>query len=183
MDAKTLCLAMLSEGPASGYEIKKAVEDGPVRHFFRLSFGTIYPALGRLHQESLVTVSEESEPGRPDRKLYAITPAGRNHLIAALAAPSMDDRVRSEFLLSLYNVQLLDPAQRARLIDERLSYLDADFDQIAERRQELAGLPLPDGTDALLKFAETIRTAEAEFLRSLKTAWSRQSQSFPDTAR
>jgi hypothetical protein len=41
---KTLCLAVLSMGDASGYEIKKLLE-GPFRHIHEASFGAIYPAL------------------------------------------------------------------------------------------------------------------------------------------
>src|SRR3546814_8991519 len=37
MDAKTLCLGVLSRGAASGYEIKKAFEEGPFSHFHQRS--------------------------------------------------------------------------------------------------------------------------------------------------
>ncbi len=41
MDAKTLCLGALSRGDASGYEIKKAFEEGPLSHIHEASFGAI----------------------------------------------------------------------------------------------------------------------------------------------
>ena len=51
MDAKTLCLGALSRGDASGYEIKKAFEEGPLSHIHEASFGAIYPALTRLDEQ------------------------------------------------------------------------------------------------------------------------------------
>ncbi len=53
MDVKTLCLAVLFQGEATGYEIKKAFEEGPFAHFQRASFGSIYPALSKLLVEEL----------------------------------------------------------------------------------------------------------------------------------
>ncbi|MCZ6511637.1 MAG: PadR family transcriptional regulator, partial [Alphaproteobacteria bacterium] len=48
MDTKTLCLGVLTHGDASGYEIKKALEDGPFGHIQEIGFGSIYPALAKL---------------------------------------------------------------------------------------------------------------------------------------
>ncbi|MEE8545632.1 MAG: PadR family transcriptional regulator, partial [Alphaproteobacteria bacterium] len=50
MDVRTLCLGVLSEGGASGYEIKKKLEQ-TYRHFFQASFGSIYPALSRMTED------------------------------------------------------------------------------------------------------------------------------------
>jgi DNA-binding PadR family transcriptional regulator len=52
-DVRTLCLGILSIGEATGYEIKKALEEGPFGHVLEASFGAIYPALGRLTEEGL----------------------------------------------------------------------------------------------------------------------------------
>ena len=45
MDVRTICLGILTRGDATGYEIKKLVEDGGYQHFVEASFGSIYPAL------------------------------------------------------------------------------------------------------------------------------------------
>jgi PadR family transcriptional regulator AphA len=47
MDIRTLCLGILTFGDATGYTIKKRLE-GPLRHFYDASFGSIYPALRKL---------------------------------------------------------------------------------------------------------------------------------------
>ena len=50
MDVKTVCLGMLSDGEASGYDLKKQFESS-FGHFFAAGFGSIYPALSSLADE------------------------------------------------------------------------------------------------------------------------------------
>jgi len=95
----TLCLAILHGGEATGYEIKKASMEEDWRYFVDASYGSIYPALARLACEGLVTVREEAQSGRPSRKIYAITPGGRDALRAALSEDPGEDVFRSRFLL------------------------------------------------------------------------------------
>ena len=47
MDIKTLCLGVLTQGEASGYDIKKHFEC-VFSHFYVAGFGSIYPALTEL---------------------------------------------------------------------------------------------------------------------------------------
>ena len=76
MNVRTLCLGVLSSGEASGYEIKKEIEEGLFNHFIDASYGSIYPALTQLAGEGLVTVRAEEQSGKPDKKVYAITTKG-----------------------------------------------------------------------------------------------------------
>ena len=76
MNVRTLCLGILTTGEASGYEIKKEIEEGLFSHFIDASYGSIYPALTQLAGEGLVTVRAEEQSGKPDKKVYAITPKG-----------------------------------------------------------------------------------------------------------
>src|SRR3546814_15114546 len=77
MDGKTLCLAVLFREEATGYEIKKAFEEGPFAHFQRAGFGSIYPALSRLLAEGLAEARAHEQDGRPDKKVYRLNAAGR----------------------------------------------------------------------------------------------------------
>ncbi len=121
MDAKTLCLAVLSRGDASGYEIKKTLEDPPFSHFQDTGFGSIYPALSSLAQGGLVTGRAMPQDKRPDKKVYSITPAGRTALIDALGQPPGPDRFRSDFLFILFLADQMPSARLRRLIDDRIA--------------------------------------------------------------
>jgi PadR family transcriptional regulator AphA len=116
---KTLCLAVLSMGDASGYEIKKLLE-GPFRHIHEASFGAIYPALARLQEENFVTYEERSQEKRPDKKVYALTQGGRFELIQELTIVPGPDRIRSDFLVQMLYAHLLPPSHIAQVIEQRL---------------------------------------------------------------
>jgi len=124
MDTKTLCLAILIKGDASGYEIKKALGQQPYELFQDTGFGSIYPALAQLFADGLVTVRQESQAKRPDKKVYSLTEAGRQALLDALARPHGPDRLRSDFLFVILHGDLLEPDQVMAAIDRRIAELE-----------------------------------------------------------
>jgi PadR family transcriptional regulator AphA len=119
MDVKTLCLGVLTEGDKSGYEIKRCFEQA-FSHFFVAGFGSIYPALAELSQRGLVTGENVAQEGRPDKKVYSLTPAGERLLIDELLITPPRHKVRSEFLVLMYFAHLLPPTRLAAIIDERI---------------------------------------------------------------
>ncbi len=94
-------LGLLSLGPQSGYDLKKLVV-GSISHFWSESYGQIYPTLRRLEAERLATRRREAGRGRPDRQVYALTPAGRRELQRWLEQPARFEPPRSELLLRLF---------------------------------------------------------------------------------
>lgn len=75
MSVSTTLLGLLEPQPSHGYELKREYDTrfGQDRS---LSFGQVYGTLSRLQRDGHVTV-DGNEPGAgPDRKRYAITPAG-----------------------------------------------------------------------------------------------------------
>src|SRR5579862_10048024 len=78
MDVKFPILGFLMESEATGYDLKQRFQD-PVGFFYRVSDGSIYPALKKLARDGLVKLRTERR-GRRARKVYAITPRGRAHL-------------------------------------------------------------------------------------------------------
>jgi PadR family transcriptional regulator, regulatory protein AphA len=95
-----MILGLLGDGPRSGYDIKVQVE-AAAGHFWKESFGSIYPVLARLEGEGLVAVREESAAGRR-RRLYGLTPQGRAALRRWLVEPVEPDVLRLELLLKLH---------------------------------------------------------------------------------
>ncbi|BBK43150.1 hypothetical protein STVA_31700 [Allostella vacuolata] len=122
MDVPTLCLAALARGPASGYDIRKAFEDGPFAHFHEASFGSIYPALRRLAESGAVTVTAETQDGRPDRRIHALTDAGRRRLRQALLAAPKPDQLRSDALVILFFAHLIPAETAVAVLDGYLAH-------------------------------------------------------------
>lgn len=120
MNIRTICLAILAHGEASGYDLKKNWEDGPFFHLGGASFGSIYPALAKLEQEGLVASREETQPGKPPRRVYALTPAGSKIFLEEMSAPPERDVFRSHFGIIALCAPFLSRETVIRAIDERL---------------------------------------------------------------
>jgi DNA-binding PadR family transcriptional regulator len=138
MDVKTLCLGVLTERDLSGYEIKRHFEDA-FSHFFVAGYGSIYPALADLTDRGLVSCTSVLQEKRPDKKVYSLTPKGREALINELMTTPPRHKVRSEFLVLMVFAHLL-PKERVADIadamiaqwDELLSSIDGCTDEECE---------------------------------------------------
>ena len=119
MDVKTVCLGMLTDGAASGYDLKKQFESS-FAHFFAAGYGSIYPALSSLAENELVTCEEIPQDGKPDRKVYAITDSGRDFLLEALKNPKPTHKIRSEFLATLCFAHLMPPEHVTAVMQSRV---------------------------------------------------------------
>jgi len=165
MDAKTLCLGVLALGDASGYEIKKHFEDGPFGHIHAVGFGSIYPALTALADEGKVTFVEESQSGRPDKKVYSITTTGMEALKQAIRKTPSVDRVRSEFLFILFFADLLNPDRRQEVFG---SYLAIHKSSLAEMTDKDACHMenVSPGHQFVFEMGKAYHTAMVEFMES-----------------
>ncbi len=100
MDVKFPILGFLMESEATGYDLKQRFQD-PVGFFYRVSDGSIYPALKKLARDGLVKLRTERR-GRRARKVYAITPRGRAHFIKMLREPAQPVFVFDESQVKMY---------------------------------------------------------------------------------
>jgi len=119
-----LCLGVLTMSDATGYEIKKLFEEGAFSHFIAASYGSIYPALQNLTKQGLVTCRQQSQQKRPDKKIYSITPAGREAFLHTLGREPAPDSFRSESLFVMMFAHLMPLDQVRRMIDDRLAFFD-----------------------------------------------------------
>ncbi len=101
-------LGALSIGPRSGYDVKRDLES-TVGYFWKESFGQIYPILRGLVDAGFATVEEDAHGGRA-RRVYSITPAGRQEFAAWLAVPPEPPQLRNELLLKLFFCRQVDPS-------------------------------------------------------------------------
>jgi PadR family transcriptional regulator, regulatory protein AphA len=141
-----LLLGLLDLEDQSGYDLKQLSEQS-VGHFWRESYGQIYPALAQLEREGLVKSRLEHRAGKPDRKVYALLDAGRERLRAWLRESVRDEVPRNELLLKLFFGRLASRAtlrahlraKRDRLLEELQTYrqLRATLEREAARRREL----------------------------------------------
>lgn len=163
-------LAMLAKEPSYGYHLRTRLRRalGPLGE--SMNAGQVYVALTRLEKAGLI-VSERADglPERPDRKMYALTPAGQQRVAAWLAEVSWPKPDLADFHLKLTTAaaaRLADPvelvaAQRRELM-RRLR--DAQHAVLAEPDDSTAGLLL-EGVVLRLQ-------ADLRWLAACERAWS-----------
>jgi len=141
MDVRTICLGVLTLGDASGYEIRKQFEEGPFAHFYEASFGSIYPALRVLLADGLVSVTELPQDGKPDKKVYRLTAAGRRTFEVALKETPAADKIRSEALVHLFFAELMEADDLTRVYDDYLNH----YLELVSHIEELDPAGIPPG--------------------------------------
>jgi DNA-binding PadR family transcriptional regulator len=143
-----LILRRLRTGPAHGYELRKRVEEttGVTLHN-----NSLYPALKRFEEAGAVTMTTQSQPGRPPRLVYTLTETGHellHDMIAELPAEQAADD--GEFLARLGQFSLLSSPERTRVllartsaVRDRLAHLRA-MRNLARERGEPWGVLVTD---------------------------------------
>ncbi|PFG21174.1 PadR family transcriptional regulator [Serinibacter salmoneus] len=127
-------LGRLADGPLHGYELRKRLV-ASLGVFRTLSFGSLYPRLRALESAGWLVMSDSGElphalAGRRSRIVYAITPAGKEHLADTLAASdpaAWDDDV---FDVRFSMFADTDPHIRLRILEGRHA-------RMIERREAL----------------------------------------------
>ena len=94
-------LGILSEGPASGYDIKTMMKLS-TDFFWAESDSSIYPALKALSEEGCVEASIDSTNPNKPKKSYSITKLGLKKLHDWLEKSPDKTKVRNDFLLKIF---------------------------------------------------------------------------------
>lgn len=101
MDTKYVILGLLTTGCNTGYEIKQLI-DRSLNHFWKISYGQLYPILKQLVEEGLANVQETNQEGKPDKKEYFLTDKGKQQLSEWLQSPITIPTEKNEVLLRIF---------------------------------------------------------------------------------
>lgn len=121
MSLPHVILTVLSTRDATGYDITKEFS-ASIGYFWKASHQQVYRELNKMGQQGLVTCVLEPQEGKPDRKVYSITDAGRAALGEWFDQPTAHPTVRDEFSAKLMacSVQSATPylTQLRELVEE-----------------------------------------------------------------
>ncbi|MGC9521314.1 MAG: PadR family transcriptional regulator [Anaerolineae bacterium] len=162
MSTRHVILGLLAQQPMSGYDIKTLFK-GLSWMIDTPSYGSLYPTLHALLDEGLVSVDVEPGDGKPSRKLYSLTPAGREALKEWLSSPSTSELSIRTFVRQLIIVGSLSSLElRAHLMRRRsqiVEYLSRERGE--EGDDELREYP---GRRLVDDYSRTIAEAELTWL-------------------
>lgn len=148
-----ILLGMLSAQERSGYDLKLLL-DKQVHHvYWSPAKSQIYGELRRLEQAGLATMTEVEQTNRPDKRLYRITPAGREALQQWLASPDVEpDIFKSPLLLHLFFGHLMPRQVLIAQLEKRQQKLAAELEAYEKREQEVRDGMQAQGAEAHLPF-------------------------------
>jgi PadR family transcriptional regulator, regulatory protein AphA len=122
MSLRHALLGLLSNNPASGYDLLKSFETS-LANVWPATQSQIYTELTKLADTGLVVVTAEGPRGR---KEYTLTDAGRTELRHWLTEPKHQKPARSDMLLRVFFLGMLTPDQTTGFLTELAGKAAAD---------------------------------------------------------
>ncbi|MBN2028567.1 MAG: PadR family transcriptional regulator [Actinobacteria bacterium] len=125
-------LGALKEKPMYGYELKKRLSY-LLGHLWKISYGSLYPALKRLESKNAVERAYTVKAKTRNRYVYRITAEGEDTFQRLL----VDTRKSSEitdadkFSIRLAFFQYMEPEMRLWLLERRKNYLEEKLDEMS----------------------------------------------------
>jgi DNA-binding PadR family transcriptional regulator len=133
-------LGLLHESPMHGYELRKRLLSllGAIRAAF--SYGSLYPTLKRMRQRGLIVEETPAHPadetplltGRRARKVYRLTPEGKEHFAQLMAEAGPESADEAQFGVHFAFFSRTDPATRLRILEARRRRVEERRERIRE---------------------------------------------------
>ncbi len=137
MSVRNALLGLLEQRPRHGYELHDAFEavvGG--EHNWDVKPAQIYTTLARLEKTGLVVKDGVEQEGGPEKRIYAITPAGQEALQAWLYTPVKTEHQRDEFFVKLMISVATGQADPYRLIYIQRASLYQELHDLTARRTQ-----------------------------------------------
>jgi len=160
-----------------GYQLKgecEAIAD----EFWALNYGRLYRILDELEGSGALSVADEIQKGRPNKKVYRITEKGQQNLDDWLLAPVEPNAqpLRDEMVLKLLFVPADDVDRIYEIVKQQRSVYLTRLARVTRRRRRLekAGINMR-ATEMILDGAEMRVRADLSWLESIERRLIRQS--------
>ena len=101
-------LATLGDEAYSGYDLWKKFTEC-TSHYWKASQQQVYRELSKLETQGAIAPKIVSQENRPDKKLYRVTPLGKEILTTWIAEPSEPMAIREELLVKVLASHLVAP--------------------------------------------------------------------------
>jgi DNA-binding PadR family transcriptional regulator len=149
---REVLLTVLAHRPMTGYEIARNF-DQVLSHFWRASHQQIYRELARMNGDGYVVFRAVAQSGRPEKKLYSLTKAGRTALRKWVATPTDPPRPQNDLLVKLLAGLLVNKPGLEREIARAQDGTAAYLKQLHSMHRQCLSRPLQGGYDHALYLA------------------------------
>nr|WP_321459526.1 PadR family transcriptional regulator [uncultured Vibrio sp.] len=117
MSLPHVILTVLSTRDATGYDITKEFS-ASIGYFWKASHQQVYRELNKMAEKELVTCVLEPQEGKPDRKVYSITDAGRSALGEWFDQPTARDEFSAKLMACAVQPAAPFREQLSELVEE-----------------------------------------------------------------
>lgn len=131
MSLRYTVLALLTDGPNTGYGIGRLLEH-QLSHLWGARLQQIYRELSKLEAGNFVEAERVALLNRPAKKIYTITPAGNKALDKWLNEPPVPLTSKSDMLLKVYCLKRLPKEVIVRRLEER----QAEYEKVVRDLRE-----------------------------------------------
>lgn len=114
-------LGLLLDRPSHGYDLSRHFSPtSALGDIVYLGASHLYALLAGLERDGLITGQQQEAGARPQRRVYSLTSAGREAVLAWMEETVGHPRdMRIEFPLKLYIAERTDRARAARLVERQ----------------------------------------------------------------
>jgi DNA-binding PadR family transcriptional regulator len=167
MSVPLVLLGFLQNRDYHGYELKKEIQRY-MGNWTDIKFGSIYHALKKLVEHDYVEiVGEERQKGKPDRRIYRITSAGRSQFKRLLRELLLQHRrVFYDFDIGLYFAGRLTEAQRSKILTERLRKIQQERTLLANAKKLPVHRSIPRISEVIMDHSLSHLNAEINWLEA-----------------
>ena len=102
-------LVSLAEKASTGYDLARRF-DKSIGQFWTATHQQVYKVLGRMEANGWIAATHIAQDGRPDKKVYDLTDAGRAELRTWIAQPAETEAERSDLAVKIRGASYGDPA-------------------------------------------------------------------------
>ncbi|MGH9210119.1 MAG: PadR family transcriptional regulator [Acidimicrobiales bacterium] len=164
---RQVLLGLLGAEPRYGYELK-AVFEQFLGGTWPLNIGQVYTTLSKLERDGLVESQIVPQDVVPDRKVYALTVAGRDELERWAGTPDTGPvSLREEFFLKIAVRSLTDGPQAVDLVRRQR---DAHLSALADLEHATHDASIHPATALLLEGAMLRLEADLRWLERCEDA-------------
>jgi DNA-binding PadR family transcriptional regulator len=172
-NAELAILSLVVEQPRHGYEIEQVIEERGMRNWTEVGFSSIYYLLKKLEAEGLVKGQLQEAKRGPARKVYHITPNGREaYRAGVLDALAVPRRQHSTLLLGVAGLSDVPLDEAVTALLQYRAGLAEWRDQVQANRDRQG--PQPGFVDALFDYGLTMIQAEITWIEGFITKMEAQ---------
>ena len=129
-------LASLLDGDASGYDLAKRF-DVSVANYWTATPQQLYRELDAMAGDGLVAAEVVPQQGKPDKRVFTLTGAGREALADFVASTPRASAIRDELLVQVEAVDAGDPEGLVQTLQGRMEQSQTKLDRYLRRRERM----------------------------------------------